>query len=71
MAGDSAGGHAALNLIRYLKDSQALPQPGHLLLFSPWSNMDISIAERPNKHFDVCHYKLILHFADDADSIFA
>jgi len=52
VAGDSAGGHLALTLIRYLKDSQALPQPGKLLLFSPWSNMDIPNEERPNLDYD-------------------
>lgn len=45
VSGDSAGAHLCHNLIRYLKDTQVLPIPGLLLLFSPWADMDVSIAE--------------------------
>ncbi|QRV84865.1 alpha/beta hydrolase family protein [Ceratobasidium sp. AG-Ba] len=38
ISGDSAGGHLALVLVRYLRDnpSLGLGMPGGLLLFSPW-----------------------------------
>ena len=36
--GDSAGGNLALELSLYLKDNQ-LPQPGALVLASPWTNL--------------------------------
>ncbi|EIW74958.1 alpha beta-hydrolase [Coniophora puteana RWD-64-598 SS2] len=45
IAGDSAGGHAALGLVRYLIEHQhySVPAPpGALLLFSPWSDFGTS-----------------------------
>ncbi|KAG8775828.1 hypothetical protein FRC12_001247 [Ceratobasidium sp. 428] len=40
IAGDSAGAHLALALVRYLRDSPdlGLSVPGGLLLFSPWAD---------------------------------
>ncbi|KAG8743302.1 hypothetical protein FRC10_012265 [Ceratobasidium sp. 414] len=40
IAGDSAGGHLALALARYLRDNPdlGLGMPGGLLLFSPWAD---------------------------------
>ncbi|KAG8699970.1 hypothetical protein FRC08_005001 [Ceratobasidium sp. 394] len=40
VAGDSAGGHLALALVRYLRDNPdlGLGMPGGLLLFSPWAD---------------------------------
>jgi len=62
--GDSAGAHLSLNLIRYLKESRALPMPGRLLLFSPWSDMAVASLERPNLETDYLRLDG-LHYAPD------
>ena len=43
--GDSAGGNLALALSLYLK-SNDLPQPGLLILLSPWTTFEISLPSR-------------------------
>ncbi|KAL8284020.1 hypothetical protein RQP46_005133 [Phenoliferia psychrophenolica] len=47
LAGDSAGGHLALALTRYLRDSE-FDLPSALLLFSPW--VDMSKDALPKLH---------------------
>lgn len=39
--GDSAGGGLALGFCQYLAQRN-LPQPGHLILFSPWLDLDLT-----------------------------
>lgn len=39
LVGDSAGGHLALALGRYLSETQTLPSPGGMILFSPWCDL--------------------------------
>lgn len=39
--GDSAGGGLALGFCQYLAQHH-LPQPGHLILFSPWLDLDLT-----------------------------
>ncbi|KDQ51427.1 hypothetical protein JAAARDRAFT_199076 [Jaapia argillacea MUCL 33604] len=41
IGGDSAGGHLALALARYLRDEKTLPMPKCLLLNSPWSDFSV------------------------------
>ena len=43
--GDSAGGNLAVELALYLK-SNDLPQPGLLILLSPWTTFEISLPSR-------------------------
>jgi hypothetical protein len=42
IAGDSAGGHLALALTRWLQDEKALPMPKALVLMSPWCDVGFS-----------------------------
>ena len=46
LIGDSAGGGLALGFAEYLKAETALPQPGQIILFSPWLDLGMS-AEIP------------------------
>ncbi|TBU62466.1 alpha/beta-hydrolase [Dichomitus squalens] len=41
LIGDSAGGHLALALQRYLLQSNVLPSPGGLILLSPWCDLSV------------------------------
>jgi acetyl esterase/lipase len=50
ISGDSAGGHLALNLLRYLGEHESvLPYPHACLCWSPWLNLNIG-AEVINGH---------------------
>ena len=51
LIGDSAGGHLALALQRYLLQSNVLPSPGGLILFSPWC--DLSVFVQSSSHMRV------------------
>ncbi len=58
LSGDSAGGHLALALLRYIcNDSKGvLPEPGGLLLWSPWVDLTLTaedLAKRPNEQIDI------------------
>ena len=48
LMGDSAGGGLALAFAEYLKRETALPQPGRIVLFSPWLDLGMD-AEIPEK----------------------
>ena len=39
LAGDSAGGHLALALQRYLSETQSLLSPAGIILLSPWCDL--------------------------------
>ena len=39
LVGDSAGGHLALALQRYLSETQSLPSPKGMILLSPWCDL--------------------------------
>lgn len=43
LIGDSAGGHLALALQRYLLQSNILPSSGGLILFSPWCDLSVYV----------------------------
>lgn len=48
--GDSAGGHLALTLVRYLRDegpAHGLPMPGGLIVISPWCDVTFSVMGEP------------------------
>ena len=48
LMGDSAGGGLALAFAEYLKRETALPQPGQIILFSPWLDLSME-TEIPAK----------------------
>ncbi|KAI1321690.1 Alpha/Beta hydrolase protein [Xylariaceae sp. FL0255] len=62
-SGDSAGAHLILALLRYVNThSDIFPEPGAVLLWSPWPDMsiDVEIADdRPATHVDHVAPKLI------------
>ncbi|GAP85766.1 putative alpha beta hydrolase fold-3 domain-containing protein [Rosellinia necatrix] len=63
ISGDSAGAHLALALLRYVNAYQdILPEPGAILLWSPWPDMSIDVEaadERPATHVDHVAPRLI------------
>ncbi|KAK3380664.1 Alpha/Beta hydrolase protein [Lasiosphaeria ovina] len=63
LTGDSAGGHLALALLRYLNAHQAdIPEPGGVLLWSPWPNMELTVEEgarRPAMGLDIVPENMI------------
>ena len=53
--GESAGGHLALMLSRYLTELD-LPQPGHMALISPWADFTLSFPSyKTMAHYDTLH----------------
>jgi acetyl esterase/lipase len=63
LSGDSAGGNLALALLRFACESGgALPEPGGVLLFSPWVDLSITVedmARRPARRMDVLPMELL------------
>ncbi|KAG7288947.1 hypothetical protein NEMBOFW57_005307 [Staphylotrichum longicolle] len=45
LSGDSAGGNLALALLRYLEETKVLPLPGGAVLWSPWTDLGVPLAE--------------------------
>ena len=45
LSGDSAGGNLALALLRYLEETKVLPRPGGVVLWSPWTDLGVSLEE--------------------------
>ncbi|KAF2757139.1 alpha/beta-hydrolase [Pseudovirgaria hyperparasitica] len=60
VSGDSAGGHLAITLLRYIVETPAanLPSPAAALLWSPWVDM-VDTFERPNTDKDLIPDALI------------
>ncbi|KAK4161307.1 putative alpha beta hydrolase fold-3 domain-containing protein [Cladorrhinum sp. PSN259] len=66
ITGDSAGGNLALALLRYLTETgttkAALPQPGGVLLFSPWTDLTVTseaFSQRENERLDMVPPRLL------------
>ena len=63
VSGDSAGGHLAVTLLRYLAQSdQVLPDPFAVLLWSPWLNLAADAKEfdrGPNRKTDYVSSRLM------------
>ncbi|KAM5539947.1 hypothetical protein V8D89_006450 [Ganoderma adspersum] len=70
LIGDSAGGHLALALQRYLLQSNVLPSPGGLILFSPWCDLSVEghipqvkrlLGSRPADQLSTPYFSPALH----------
>ncbi|KAI1790953.1 alpha/beta-hydrolase [Ganoderma leucocontextum] len=70
LIGDSAGGHLALVLQRYLLESNTLPSPGSLILLSPWCDLSVEghvphvkhlLGSRPVDQLSTPYFSPALH----------
>ncbi|PIL31275.1 hypothetical protein GSI_05973 [Ganoderma sinense ZZ0214-1] len=70
LIGDSAGGHLALALERYLLESNVLPSAGGLILLSPWCDLSVEghvphvnrlLGSRPAEMLSTPYFSPALH----------